>query len=41
MNRDEQEVARKLKVLRHAEATGEVARSCRHSGIGRANFYAG
>lgn len=39
MDRDKQEIARKLKILRHAEATGEVARTCRYFGISRASFY--
>ena len=39
MDRDKQEVARKLKVLRHAEVSGHVARTCRYFGIGRASFY--
>lgn len=39
MDRDKQEIARKLKILRHAEATWEVARTCRYFGIGRASFY--
>jgi hypothetical protein len=39
MDRDKQEIASKLKILRHAEATGEVARTCRYFGIGRASFY--
>ena len=39
MDRDKQEIARKLKVLRHAEVSGHVARTCRYFGIGRASFY--
>ena len=39
MDRDRQEIARKLKILRHADATGEVARTYRYFGIGRASFY--
>lgn len=39
MDRDKQDIARKLKILRHAEATGEVARTCRYFGIGRASSY--
>ena len=39
MDRDKQEIARKLKILRHAEATGEVNRTCRYVGIGRASIY--
>jgi hypothetical protein len=35
---DEREVQRKLLVLEHAEHTGQVAKSCRYFGIGRASF---
>jgi transposase-like protein len=33
---DEREVQRKLRVLQHAERTGQVAKTCRYFGIGRA-----
>lgn len=33
------EIQRKLKVLKHAEETGHVGRTCRYFGIGRASFY--
>ena len=36
---DEREVQRKLRVLQHAERTGQVAKTCRYFGIGRASFY--
>ncbi len=36
---DEREVQRKLRILRHAEKIGHVARTCRYFGIGRASFY--
>lgn len=39
MDRDKQVIARKLKILRHAEESGQVARTCRYFGIGRASFY--
>ena len=35
----ERDIQRKLKVLRHAEQAGHVARTCRYFGIGRASFY--
>ena len=35
----ERDVQRKLKVLRHAEQTGNIAKTCRYFGIGRASFY--
>ncbi len=33
------DVQRKIKVLRHAEQSGCVAKTCRYFGIGRASFY--
>lgn len=36
---DLREIQRKLRVLRHAERTGQVAKTCRDFGIGRASFY--
>lgn len=39
MHRDNQEIARKLKISRYAEATAEAARTCRYFGIGCASFY--
>ena len=39
MTKEERDVQRKLKVLRHAEKTGQVARTCRYFGVGRSSFY--
>ena len=39
MTDQERDVQRKLKVLRHAEHTGNIAKTCRYFGIGRASFY--
>jgi hypothetical protein len=39
MTKDQREIQRKLRILRYAEDTGHVAKTCRYSGIGRTNFY--
>ena len=39
MGKDQREVARKLRILQHAEATGQVAKTCRYFGVGRSSFY--
>src|SRR5450631_911646 len=39
MTDQERDVQRKLKVLRHAEQTGNIAKTCRYFGIGRDGFY--
>ena len=39
MIRDQREIQRKLRILRHAEETGHVAKICRYFGIGRSSFY--
>jgi len=39
MTNDQREIQRKLRVLRHAETIGSVAKTCRYFGIGRASFY--
>ena len=39
MTDQERDVQRKLKVLRHAEQTGNIAKTRRYFGIGRASFY--
>jgi transposase InsO family protein len=39
MTDQERDVQRELKVLRHAEQTGNIAKTCRYFGIGRASFY--
>ena len=36
---DQREIHRKLRILEHARQTGQVSRTCRYFGIGRANFY--
>jgi transposase-like protein len=36
---DQREVHRKLRVLEHAEKIGDVSKTCRYFGIGRASFY--
>lgn len=35
---DDREIQRKLRVLEHAERTGQVAKTCRYFGLGRASF---
>ena len=39
MNNDQREIQRKLRILRYAEKTGHVAKTCRYFGIGRPRFY--
>ena len=39
MTKDQREIQRKLRILRHAEETGQVARTCRYFGISRSSFY--
>ena len=39
MNTDQREIQRKLRILRYAEETGQVAKTCRYFGIGRTSFY--
>jgi len=39
MNKDQREIQRKLRILRHAEEIGHVAKTCRYFGICRASFY--
>jgi hypothetical protein len=41
MNKIERDIQRKLRILRHAEQIGDVAKTCRYFGIGRASFYHG
>jgi transposase-like protein len=36
---DQREIQRKLLVIEHAIQTGQVAKTCRSFGIGRASFY--
>ena len=39
MTKEDRDIQRKLKVLRHAEKTGDVAKTCRYFGVGRSSFY--
>jgi len=39
MTKDQREIQRKLRLLRHAEEIGQVARTCRYFGISRSNVY--
>ena len=39
MTKEDRDIQRKLKVLRHAEKIGDVARTCRYFGVGRSSFY--
>ena len=39
MAKDQQEIRRKLRILDHAAASGDVSNTCRYFGIGRASFY--
>lgn len=39
MGKDRREIARKLRILRHAEQIGDAAKTCRYFGIGRSSFY--
>ena len=39
MTQKDREIQRRLRILRHAEETGHVGRTCRYFGIGRATFY--
>jgi transposase len=39
MTKDQREIQRKLRILRHAEETGHVAKTCRYFGISRSSFY--
>ena len=39
MNKDQREIARKLRILHHAKVTGHVAKTCRYFGVGRSSFY--
>ena len=39
MSKDKREIARKLRLLRHAEETGHVAKTCRYFGVGKCSFY--
>jgi transposase InsO family protein len=39
MDRTSREIERRKRILEHAKASGNVAKSCRYFGIGRASFY--
>ena len=39
MNNVGRDIQRKLRALRHAEQIGDVSKTCRYFGIGRASFY--
>ena len=39
MSKDQGDVVRKLRSLQHAEATRQVAKTCRYFGVGRSSFY--
>ena len=39
MNKDQQEIQRKLRILKHADEIGSVVKKCRYFGIGRSSFY--
>lgn len=39
MNQTERGIQRKLKILKHADETGHVTRTCRYFRIGRTSFY--
>ncbi|MBE7734583.1 helix-turn-helix domain-containing protein [Devosia sp. CC-YST696] len=39
MIKDQREVARKLRILQHADQTGDVSKTCQYIGIGRSGFY--
>ena len=39
MSKDQREIQRKLRILRHADETGHVAKTCRYFGVARSSFY--
>lgn len=39
INKDQREIQRKMRILRHAEETGHISKTCRYFGIGRSSFY--
>ncbi len=39
MANNQQKIRRKLRILDHAAASGDVSKTCRYFGIGRASFY--
>ena len=38
MTQNGREIRRRLRILKHAEETGHIGRTCRYFGIGRASF---
>ena len=41
MTDDQREIRRKLRILEHAESSGDVSKTCRYFGIGRAGWFGG
>ena len=39
MTTDQRTIQRKLRILQHAERIGDVSKTCRYFGVGRASFY--
>lgn len=39
MTSEQREIQRKLRILEYAEKIGDVSKTCRYFGIGRASFY--
>ena len=39
MSPEQREINRRLRILEHAESSGNVCLTCRYFGIGRATFY--
>ena len=39
MTHDEKEIKRKLRILKHAEYSGNIAKTCRYFGVARSLFY--
>lgn len=39
MTKDEKEIRRKLRIIKHAEESGNNAKTCRYFGIPRSLFY--
>ncbi len=39
MTKDQREIQRKVRILRHPVEIGHVAKACRYFGIGRSSFY--
>jgi len=39
MNEEQRLVQKRLRVLEHAQKTGNVRKTCRYFGIGRSSFY--